>query len=95
MYPIILVFGYSFSLPTCHGIGSPNSSLSSSQSVEDLSSLRRGRTRQRRSASSSSDSSPDTRPASHTHAHSRRPHAHPPRTNPHCSPRVMKIPKTM
>ncbi|KAK8742947.1 hypothetical protein OTU49_017401 [Cherax quadricarinatus] len=73
-----------------HGspLGSPNSSLSSSQSVEDLSSLRRGRTRQRRSASSSSDSSPDTRPASHTHAHSRRPHAHPPRTNPHCSPRL-------
>ncbi|XP_042885679.1 disabled homolog 2-interacting protein-like, partial [Penaeus japonicus] len=68
--------------------GSPNSSLSSSQSVEDLSSLRRGRTRQRRSASSSSDSSPDTRPASHSHSHSRRPHAHPPRTNPHCSPRL-------
>ncbi|XP_071548695.1 uncharacterized protein [Panulirus ornatus] len=69
--------------------GSPNSSLSSSQSVEDLSSLRRGRTRQRRSASSSSDSSPDTRPASHTHAHSRRPHVHPPRTNPHCSPHLV------
>ncbi|XP_069183743.1 disabled homolog 2-interacting protein isoform X1 [Procambarus clarkii] len=72
--------------------GSPNSSLSSSQSVEDLSSLRRGRTRQRRSASSSSDSSPDTRPASHSHAHSRRPHAHPPRTNPHCSPRLAPNP---
>ncbi|XP_066990413.1 disabled homolog 2-interacting protein-like isoform X3 [Macrobrachium rosenbergii] len=70
--------------------GSPNSSLSSSQSVEDLSSLRRGRTRQRRSASSSSDSSPESRPA--MHAHSRRPNAHPPRTNPHCSPRLIPSP---
>ncbi|KAK7074735.1 Disabled 2-interacting protein, partial [Halocaridina rubra] len=67
--------------------GSPNSSLSSSQSVEDLSSLRRGRTRQRRSASSSSDSSPESRPA--MHAHSRRSSIHPPRTNPHCSPRLI------
>ncbi|XP_068225894.1 ras GTPase-activating protein nGAP-like isoform X2 [Palaemon carinicauda] len=73
--------------------GSPNSSLSSSQSVEDLSSLRRGRTRHRRSASSSSDSSPESRPA--MHAHSRRPnahHHHPPRTNPHCSPRLVPSP---
>lgn len=70
--------------------GSPNSSLSSSQSVEDLSSLRRGRTRQRRSASSSSDSSPESRPA--MHAHSRRSSIHPPRTNPHCSPRLIPSP---
>ncbi|KAG0717437.1 Disabled 2-interacting protein [Chionoecetes opilio] len=71
---------------------SPNSSLSSSQSVEDLSSLRRGRTRQRRSASSSSDSSPDSHLPSHANSHFRRAPAHPPRTNPHCSPRLVPSP---
>ncbi|XP_063883791.1 ras GTPase-activating protein raskol-like isoform X3 [Scylla paramamosain] len=71
---------------------SPNSSLSSSQSVEDLSSLRRGRTRQRRSASSSSDSSPDSHPPSHSNSHFRRAPAHTPRTNPHCSPRLVPSP---
>ncbi|XP_045114208.1 uncharacterized protein LOC123506307 isoform X2 [Portunus trituberculatus] len=71
---------------------SPNSSLSSSQSVEDLSSMRRGRTRQRRSASSSSDSSPDSHPPSHSNSHFRRAPAHTPRTNPHCSPRLVPSP---